>query len=59
MGIPDYQTVWIKMRPDIVRLDLDPNCLQKLSADDTSWQRVTLNSGALNYLYFTCLAEIR
>ena len=23
--------------------DLGPNCLQKLSADDTSWQRVQIN----------------
>ena len=30
------QTVWIMIRPNI----LDPNCLQRLSADDTSRKRV-------------------
>ena len=31
------QTVWILIRPDIyVEPDLGPNCLQRLSADDTS-----------------------
>ena len=33
----ECQTVWIKIRPDI--LDLGPNCLQRLPADDTNRQR--------------------
>ena len=32
----ECKTVWIQIRPDI----LVPNCLQKLSADDTIWQRL-------------------
>ena len=42
-----------------VRPDLGPNCLQWLSADDTSWQRVELNSvfhgciGPIIVLFFT------
>ena len=33
-------TVWIKIRLTYVRPDLGPNCLQRLSADDTWMQRV-------------------
>ena len=40
----EYQTVWILIRPDIllcfVGLNLGPNCLQRVSADDTGRQRV-------------------
>ena len=32
-----------------VRPDLDPNCLQRLSADDTSWKRVT-HFGSSNFV---------
>ena len=40
------QTVWIQIRPDILSgLDLDPNCLQRLSADDKSHRlRAELNT---------------
>ena len=48
------QTVWIQIRPmsnsldpdqayNFVRPDLGPNCLQRLSADDTNRQRVKIN----------------
>ena len=36
----ECQTVKIHIRPDIVvGPNLDPNCLQELSADDTRWQK--------------------
>ena len=36
----ECQTVWIQIRPDdIVGPDLAPNCLLRLSADDTGRQR--------------------
>ena len=37
------KTVWIQIRPDFGGPDLDPNCLQRSSADDTSKQRVNLS----------------
>ena len=40
--ISECQTVWIQIRSNIFfRPDLGPNCLQRLSADDTSRQRLT------------------
>ena len=37
-GIPsEYQTIWIQIRPGVfIGPGLDPNCLQRLSADGTS-----------------------
>ena len=35
-GASEWKTVWIKIRSDVLlRSDLDLNCLQRLSADDT------------------------
>ena len=39
---PECQTVWIQIRPDIVGPDLDPKCLQKLSADSTDRQNLNI-----------------
>ena len=40
----ECQTVWIQIRADIfVGPDLGPNCLQRLSADNTSRQRVEVD----------------
>ena len=40
-GIPsECQTVWIKIRLDIVRPDVGAKSLQRLSADGTSRQRI-------------------
>ena len=36
----ECQTAWIQIRPNHVQPDLVPNCLQMLSADETSRQRV-------------------
>ena len=40
-GIPsECQTVWIQIRPEYVGPDQGPNCLQRVSADETSSQKV-------------------
>ena len=46
------QTVWIKVRlKKIVRSDLDPNSLQRLSADDRSQQSISHEyEGALHWV---------
>ena len=40
----ECQTVWIQNRL-FVGPDLGPNCLQRLSSDDTSRQRVNIHTG--------------
>ena len=44
------------MARDFVRPDLCPNCLQRLSADDTSRQRVKIGVvfGEVNCIGFLC-----
>ena len=38
---PECQTVWIQIRPnDIIGPDLGPNCLLRLSTDDTGRQKI-------------------
>ena len=40
-GIPSQcQTVWIQIRPDIVRPDLGPNCLQRLTTASSNKQKI-------------------
>ena len=57
--LPEYQTVWIKIRPDVfVGPDLGPNCLQKLSAEDTCSQRANSNSESVLHIsarLYTCM----
>ena len=49
----ECQTVWIQIRPDIfVGPDLDPNCLQRLSEDDT------MSYVIKSCLYFYMLAQL-
>ena len=49
---PKCQTVWIYIRLKIiVRSDLDPNSLQRLSADDRSQQSISHEyEGALHWV---------
>ena len=49
---PKCQTVWIKIRlKKSVRSDLDPNSLQRLSADDRSQQSISHEyEGALHWV---------
>ena len=44
---PECQTVWIQ----IVRPDMGPNCLQRLSADNTSRQRECIIAIIASYIY--------
>ena len=49
------QTVWIQIRPDVLSgPDRDPICLQRLSADDTSRQRVDKAEPSLVKMVLLC-----
>ena len=42
-GIPsECQTVWTQARPNVIGPGLDPNCLQRLSGDDTAGRCMAL-----------------
>ena len=48
------QTVWIQIRLIFVGPDLDPCCLQTLSADHASRQRVKVHHWGKNLMSFVC-----